>query len=108
MKLSILLLFLAVAGCAHATEFEGHPKVPGGPSGCQAVCQSWNMDLVGMIAMGEYSDGCICQVRGAPPNAAVNAVSAAGPAIAGVAMQVQRRQQQERQAAAAAATTTSH
>lgn len=100
MKLSALALCLLTA-CQ--TQFQGDPKVPNGPAGCVEICRSWRMELVGMIAMGEYSDGCICEVPGrapsAPgaPSAAVRAVGAAGPAAAGVFMQMQRAEQQRQQ-----------
>lgn len=86
----ILLVSLLVTACA--TQFEGSPRVPNGPRGCMAICKSWNMDLVGMLAMGEYSDGCICQVRGGPPGAAIRGASAAGPGLVGVVMQMRRQQ----------------
>ncbi len=57
-----------LSGCA--TQFFGSAHV-NGPVGCRAACDGWGMDLVGMVKMGEYSDGCICQVRSsampAPP-----------------------------------------
>jgi hypothetical protein len=89
----LLLLALAVSACN--TQFTGDPKVPNGPAGCVAVCSAWNMELAGMIQMGEFSDGCICQVRGRPTAETITTlVTAAGPAIAGVAIQMQRQAQQ--------------
>jgi hypothetical protein len=62
MRTTLMLVIAAVAsGCA--THFTGAPKVTNGPAGCKATCDGWQMDLVGMVKMGEYSDGCICQVR---------------------------------------------
>ena len=52
---------LLLAGCA--TTFTGSSKVDNGPAGCKASCEAWGMDLAGMVKMGEYSDGCICQAR---------------------------------------------
>ena len=43
--------------------------------------------------MGEYSDGCICQVP-STPKANPSAVSGAGPAVAGVWIQMQEAEQQ--------------
>jgi hypothetical protein len=51
------------------------------------------MELAGMVVMGEYPDGCICQVRGKPLAAA--AAGAAVAAAAGVAMQTQAEQRQQ-------------
>jgi hypothetical protein len=97
-------LVFALAACSTSTTFSGAPKVPHGPKGCAAICQSWDMELVGMIAMGEYSDGCICQVRGARQQAITVATSAAGPALAGVAMQMQHQREQRQRAAAGTST----
>jgi hypothetical protein len=56
---AMLVAVVALTGCA--TQFTGAPKVQNGPAGCQASCDQWGMQLVGMVKMGEYSDGCICQ-----------------------------------------------
>ena len=59
------LLFLLLAGCAAPlTTFTGGAKIKGGPSGCEAKCNEWAMELVGMVALGEYTDGCICKKKG--------------------------------------------
>lgn len=50
-----------VTGCA--TSFTGSAKVDG-PDECNRVCKGWGMDLAGMVAMGEYTNGCICKVKG--------------------------------------------
>ena len=92
------LAVLALTGCA--TQFFGAPHVNGGPRGCWDQCQAWGMDLAGMVKMGEYSDGCICQVRPAPapdapqgwtPSSDASPARGAegGPAVAGVWMQMQ-------------------
>ncbi len=86
--LSIILLVMS--GCA--TTFYGSPKISDGPAGCKAKCSSWGMELTGMVAMGDYSDGCICQIPSAQQKAAVG-VSAAGIAMAGVWSQMERERQ---------------
>lgn len=50
-----------ISGCA--TSFTGSAKVDG-PRECRKVCDTWGMDLAGMVAMGEYTNGCICKVKG--------------------------------------------
>lgn len=91
-----ILALVVLAACQ--TSFTGDAKVPNGPTGCAAVCNAWNMDLVGMIQVGEYSDGCICQVRNAPRTATLSpAVAGAAPAITGVMMQMRRAQQRAAQ-----------
>lgn len=51
----------ALTGCA--TSFTGSAKVEG-PKECREVCDKWGMDLAGMVAMGEYTNGCICRIKG--------------------------------------------
>ncbi len=109
---------LALAGCQ--TVFTGAPKVTDGPKGCKASCDAWGMDLAGMVKMGEYSDGCICQVRpgtpGAPaaqpPRPSADASGAPGPggpqAVAGVWVQMQAAAAAAQQTAEASRQSTQH
>jgi hypothetical protein len=61
----ILVLVLACSGLVGcATSFTGEAHVEGGPSGCQKKCDTWGMDFTAMVVMGEYSDACVCRVRG--------------------------------------------
>jgi hypothetical protein len=89
-------------GCEKVTSFRGEAHVPGGPSGCVAQCNAWRMELVGMVSIGEYSDGCICRVpqqRGpgatgsSSEDGAVSGAAAAGAGVF-VAMQEAERQRQ--------------
>jgi hypothetical protein len=67
MKRILSFLFiLLLTGCATSgfTEFRGSAKIKGGPSDCEAKCRGWDMELVGMVALGEYTDGCICKKKG--------------------------------------------
>ncbi len=82
-------------GCA--TFFSGSPTVSNGPAGCREKCSKWGMELAGMVAMGEFSDGCICQVPGASQKSATQDVAGAGAAVAGVEV---HRQMLQRNAAA--------
>lgn len=86
---------VALSGCA--TAFTGDAHVPGGAAGCRDVCGSYGMDLAGMVAMGEYSDGCICRVRSQAASNGQNelAVAGAAPAAVGVVMAMRRRQEQQ-------------
>jgi len=85
-RIVLAVAVAALAGCVYPTKFLGGPKVPDGPAGCKAVCEGWGMVLAGMVQMGEYSDGCICQVK--KDAAAAPAAGAASPATAGVYMQM--------------------
>ena len=82
------VLFIApLVGCA--THFTGEAHIEGGPAGCQAKCQSWGQEFVGMIAMGEYSDACICRVPG--KQVSLNTIAGGiGGGAAGVMMQMRR------------------
>jgi len=62
-RLLLVVASLLLASCA--TTFTGSSTVKDGPKGCKAKCEQWGMELVGMVAMGEYSDGCVCQVPAA-------------------------------------------
>jgi hypothetical protein len=70
----ILAVAVLASGCA--TVFKGSAQVPGGRSGCEQVCADWKMELVGMVQMGEYSNGCICQVPGQPVSSTAGAAAA--------------------------------
>ncbi len=88
---TFVLAAVLASGCA--TSFTGKPKIETGPAGCKSICDGWGMELAGMVQMGEYSNGCVCQVRGKP--LAVNdAAAAALPAVAGVWIEMQRRAQE--------------
>ena len=93
-RLVLIVALLATLSCA--TTFNGSAKVPNGAAGCKAICSSYGMELTGMVALGEYSDGCIC---GAPGK---QSAAAASGAAAVAAMDAMIRQ---RQAAAVAQQT---
>src|SRR5262249_22125586 len=93
----LLALVMSVPAC---TQFLGSAKVPNGPTGCRAICQELGMNLAGMVVMGEYSDGCICQVHETPVSVR-EAATAALSAVVGVV-------EQQRRAAAAGASSSVH
>src|SRR3954471_23956796 len=113
----IVVMGLTIALSACMTQFYGSPKVDKGPAGCKAACDGWGMDLAGMVKMGEYSDGCICQVksvqsRGATPEPGTEqsrAPRADGTitAAAGVYMQMQAAAAAAQQSAAVRRETES-
>ncbi len=104
-RIGVVLLLSTLAGCT--TKFWGSAMVPNGPAGCKAACDGWGMELAGMVKMGEYSDGCICQVKpkapaaGQPPASGVPGSPSAAviPAAAGVSMQMEDEQRQASQPA---------
>jgi hypothetical protein len=103
VKWAAIVVASASVGCVTPTQFTGEPKVSGGPSGCIAKCGAWRMELVGMVSIGEYSDGCICRIpqrtaaKGdSSEDGSVGGAVASGAAVF-VAMQEAQRQQQARQ-----------
>ena len=79
-SISGAIVALLMTGCA--TTFQGDAHIA--PRQCEATCQGWGMELVGMVAVGEYSEGCICEVPGkkvAASSAAPAIVEAAGAAV---------------------------
>jgi hypothetical protein len=87
-KLVTILLVASFTALGCATSFTGDAHVPEGPAGCEVKCRTWGYELVGMVAMGEYSDGCICRKKGVQLSATETAGAEA--AVAGVWMQTQR------------------
>jgi hypothetical protein len=84
---------LAMFSCATSeTYFRGAAKIPNGAAGCQERCSSYGMELTGMVALGNYSDGCICEVSGR--RSASSAAAGSGVAAAAVmeAIRIQRAQ----------------
>jgi len=101
-----LLFFLLLAGCATPlTTFTGGAKIKGGPSGCEAKCSEWAMELVGMVALGEYTDGCICKKKGSQLSVqdVAETLSLSLTASSGGAVAAIERERKDREAKAAAA-----
>ena len=57
----LLVLFCLLLFCSCTTKFFGSPHVD--REDCQKKCDAWNMELSGMVAMGEYSSGCVCKEK---------------------------------------------
>ncbi len=88
-----VVIALGLGGCA--TSFTGEAHIEG-PSACQKKCATWGLDFAGMVAMGEYSDACICHVHGQQASRTRDMEDAAAVAggAAGVVMQMRRAEQQ--------------
>lgn len=84
-------------------------KIHGGPKECVQMCKNWDMELSGMVgvgnqdATGEGATACVCQVRKAAGSATANDLAASGTAAgtsaAIVAMEEARRRQQQQASA---------
>jgi hypothetical protein len=98
-KLGWSFVFAAACGLVGcATSFTGEAHVEGGPAGCQKKCEAWGMDFAGMVAMGEYSDACVCHVRGKQAAASESQdIAAVAGGAAGVVLQARRAQEQASQ-----------
>ena len=90
MRHALVVPVFAMLSCA--TTFTGAAKVPNGVEGCKARCGSYGMELIGMVALGDYSDGCICEY----PNrrSAMSGAAASGAAALAVMEDMRRRAQQ--------------
>jgi hypothetical protein len=96
MRHVVIVPVFAMLSCATSeTYFRGAAKVPNGAAGCQARCSSYGMELAGMVALGDYSDGCICEVAG---RRSASAAAASGAAVSAVMDEI--RLQRQRQNAA--------
>jgi hypothetical protein len=92
-------LCFSLSGCASQW------KIQGGPAECSQMCRNWNMELTGMVGVGNQdatgpgATACVCQVRKAAAASAVNDVAASGTsastAAVVVALQEAERRQQE-------------
>ena len=56
-RFSLVLMMLTLTGCATTFSGEAHLE----KADCVQKCKSWGMTLAGMVAMGEYSDACVCK-----------------------------------------------
>ncbi|MDR3607616.1 MAG: hypothetical protein P4M08_09575 [Oligoflexia bacterium] len=56
----VLVSLLLPSSCA--TSFTGDAHI--GRKDCVEKCEKWGMQLTGMVAMGEYSNACVCKVSG--------------------------------------------
>ena len=54
MLKTLIVVAIGSASCV-TTTFTGNPKVPHGAAGCRAICASYEMELAGMVALGEYA-----------------------------------------------------
>jgi hypothetical protein len=93
MLVTVFFLALVAPGCA--TSFTGDAHVAG-PSACVAKCKEWGMDLSGMVAMGEYSDACICRARG--KGGSGDETGSTGAGAVGVVLQMRAAMQRSQQA----------
>jgi hypothetical protein len=85
-RLMVLPILLVFGGCA--TSFTGAAHIESGPKGCMAICTGWGLEFAGMVAMGAYSNACICNKPGKKVEPA-QAAAAVGSAV-GVVMQQRR------------------
>lgn len=94
IRIAALLAPFVLGGCASQW------KVHGGPTECMAMCQEWNMELAGMVGVGDQSrtgggaSACVCTVRGAQASTGSSGTTAS---LAGAVVALQQSQQQPQQ-----------
>jgi hypothetical protein len=94
MRHVVIVSVFAMLSCTTTeTAFRGSAKVPNGAAGCQARCSSYGMELAGMVALGNYSDGCICEVPGRRSGA--SAAAGSGAAVAAAMEEIRLQQQRQ-------------
>jgi hypothetical protein len=83
-----IVLTGGLLGCNHWT-------IPEGPSGCSVKCKGWNQEMVGMVAMGDFAEACVCAVPGKSASTLQSgAVAAMEMTAAGVVASQQQQQAQ--------------
>lgn len=97
----LVVCLLGLGGCASQW------KIQGGPKECVEMCRNWDMELSGMVGVGNQdatgpgATACVCQVRKTAGSATSNELAAsgtsAGQAAAIVALEEAQRQQQQQQ-----------
>ena len=94
IRIGALLTLFALGGCASQW------KVHGGPAECMAMCQEWDMELAGMVGVGNQgrsgggASACVCTVRGARASTGSSGTTAS---LAGAVVAIQQSQQQQQQ-----------
>ena len=92
------VLALSMLGCASQW------KIQGGPQECVQMCRNWNMELTGMVGVGNQdttgpgATACVCQVKRAPGAPASAEPGASGTAASSAAVIAAIEEEQQRQA----------
>ena len=89
---NLTLISLSIFFTSCATSFTGSPHV--NKAYCQKYCAENGLSFSGMVALGEYSSGCICtqSKTSSLDNLTQNSVSGAGAAAVGVITQMRQQQ----------------
>jgi hypothetical protein len=100
IKLAGCVLGFVALGC-------GSPwKISGGPKECVSMCRGWDMELAGMVGVGDQgpSEGgataCVCQVRGKTEAADTGSagIAAGSSAVIAAIQEAERQKAAEEQA----------
>jgi hypothetical protein len=97
-RFGFVVLLLSMVGCASQW------KIQGGPPECVQMCRNWNMELSGMVGVGNQdatgpgATACVCQVKRAAGAAADAELAASGTAASSAAVIVAIEEEQRRQA----------
>ena len=102
-RIGLILLMLLSTGCV--TQFHGKAKIVGDRQQCEEICAQWEMELAGMVALGEYTDSCICKEKDKTLSVndigktAISVATSAGAGTVGTVMQRRRQEAAQRRAA---------
>ena len=99
IRISALTVCFALAGCASQW------KVHGGPAECMTMCQEWDMELAGMVGVGDQgrtgggASACVCTVPTATASTGGHgsAGTTASLSAAVVALEASQNEQQAQQ-----------
>ncbi len=93
---TVVIILGSLVGCA--TAFSGNAHVEDVRAGCEKKCSESDMQLAGMVYMGEYSDACVCEMKGkgsAARDGMLLGSAGAGGGAAGVWMQTVAAQERQ-------------
>ena len=98
-RFGFVVLALSMVGCASQW------KIQGGPQECVQMCRNWNMELAGMVGVGNQdatgsgATACVCEVKRATGAEASAELAASGTAAssAAVIVAIEREQQRQRE-----------
>jgi hypothetical protein len=100
MRRTMMVILVALGGCAMNTSFKGDAHFPGGVQGCQSSCQSQGLEMSGFVMSGEFASSCVCRPPGASAASDDGAERVAADVAGHVGVEVQRRNEEEENDAA--------
>ncbi|MFL5785431.1 MAG: hypothetical protein ACJ76H_12510 [Bacteriovoracaceae bacterium] len=75
MKMMSFFTFIFLVSCS-TTSFTGQAHMT--PEQCEKKCSGWDMEMDAMVALGDYSDACVCRKKKSAPLTTAETASAVG------------------------------